>query len=137
MEAEKLKDHLTGEGACATQALLPLDEPRVIAIQDGKHVYTFTFRRIGQADWTRYFERIVFKSRNEGTKQLTTIDVEFAGLDLFQRTLEKVDGFRGDFASRAGWQERIAPRYAYRPAMALVDVGPSQETDGEAYDPEH
>lgn len=141
-EAERLQhdrefvQRLTGEGSSTEQTLLPLDQPRVIAIRDGKHAYTFHFRRISQADWQRYFERIVFKARNEGTKQITTIDVEYAALDLFQRTLERVEGFTGDFATRSGWQERIAPRYAYRPAMTLVDVGPSKEGDDEACNPE-
>jgi hypothetical protein len=118
-----------------SDALLPLDEPRVLAIQDGKFTYTFHFARILPADWSRYFERIVVKSRNEGTKQVNTMDMEAAGLDLFERALIKVEGYRGDFASRAGWQEKIPPRHSQQVAWLLRMVAPSQEAE-EACDPE-
>lgn len=142
MEAEKLHEQrqfvesLTGEGA-RQNALLPLDEPRVIAVQDGKFVYTFHFQRILPADWTRYFERIVFKSRNDGTNQVTTIDTDVAGLDLFERTLLRADGYRGEFASKKDWQQKIPPRHAQQVSLLLRAVGPSTEAESEACDPEN
>jgi hypothetical protein len=129
MEAEKLQSQ-------PGQALLPLDEPRVIAIQDGKFTYTFHFARISQADWSQYFNKIIFKTRNDGTKQVTMIEMDVAGIELFESTLQRVEGYSGDFATRQGWQAKIPPRHAQKVAELLRLAGPSQE-QGDACDPEN
>src|SRR4029077_127038 len=97
------------EAPSTTHNLLMLDEPRVIAIKDGKFTYSFTFSRISQADWERYFNGIYSASRNDGRAQVNTLDLQTAGIELFEEKLTGVAGYSGNFTATPGWQKKIPP----------------------------
>lgn len=129
MEAETLQEKYTA-------ALLPLDEPRVIAIRDGKFTYRFHFSRITQADWEKYFQGIYFTSRYEGKAQVTTLDLDTAGIELFESKLVKAEGYAGDFDTRPGWQKKIPPRHSAPVAWVLRWVQAADLPADRPFDPE-
>lgn len=117
-------------------AMLPLDEPRVIALKDGKFNYTFRFRRILQADWARHFEGYRFTTRDEGGGRVRVIDMDSAGVELVQNTIQQVDGYVDGFTGRTDWQKKILPRHAINLAWLLRAVSTSQEESDSPIDPE-
>ncbi len=119
-----------------TSNLLMLDEPRVIALVDGKFTYTFKFSRILQSDWEKYFSGIRFTSRNVDKAEETVLDLETAGIELFESKLQSVKGYRGDFTSRPGWQSKILPRHANVVSWTLRAVVPSERESDQPFDPE-
>jgi hypothetical protein len=118
-------------------ALLPLDQPRVIAIVDGKFTYTFTFARITQPDWEKYFSGISVQSRHVDNKLEIRRDAETALLALAESKLVKAEGYSGDFASRAGWQAKVPPRHMIPAARQLPSAVPSVTEVERAMDPEN
>ncbi|HLJ89576.1 MAG TPA: hypothetical protein VKZ53_22390 [Candidatus Angelobacter sp.] len=105
-------------------ALLPLDGERAVSFIDGKFPYTFYFSRLTQGDWQTYFEGVVYTTQNQRESQLTVLDMENPGIDLVQQKLIRVEGYRGDFASKPGWQAKIMPRHLRPAAWLLRFVGP-------------
>ncbi|HZU30892.1 MAG TPA: hypothetical protein VFB79_07235 [Candidatus Angelobacter sp.] len=117
-------------------AVLALDQPRVIAIKDGKFVYTFHFRRITQGDWMLYFDGIHYTSRNVERAEVNELDLDTAGIELFERCLVKVEGYRGEFMSKPDWQTRVLPRHAHAASWALRSCTVSQAESDQPFDPE-
>lgn len=115
--------------------LLPLDQPRVIAIRDGKFVYRFTFNRITDGDWRRYFDGIYFASRNEGKSQVTTLDMETPGVEMVEAKLAKVEGYTR-VLSTADDFKRVLPRHSNQVAWLLRMVTPSRDESDKPFDPE-
>ncbi|MBZ5533096.1 MAG: hypothetical protein LAO20_16825 [Acidobacteriia bacterium] len=111
----------------STPALLPLDQPRIIAIRDGKYTYTFHFSRISQAEWERYFASITVTARNVTAGRETTIDAQSALIELAESKLFKVEGYSGDIMAKTDWQKRIWPRHMLPASQALIDVLSSTE----------
>lgn len=118
------------------EAMLPLDQPRVIALKDGKFTYTFTFRRILHADWNKHFEAIRFTTREEGGGRVRVIDMDSAGVELVQSTIQQADGYVDGFMSRTDWQKKILPRHATSLGWLLRHVSKSQEEGDSPIDPD-
>src|SRR5579864_1222279 len=119
------------------EAMLPLDEPRVITLKDGKFTYTFHFRRITADDWNQFFEGIHSSSRQEQQTQVNTIDLSTPGIELVERTLVKVEGYAPSFdTTKNGWQKKIPPRHSGPLSWLLRSVSQSQGETDSPFDPE-
>jgi hypothetical protein len=116
--------------------LLPLDQPRVIVLVDGKHSYTFNFHRITQEEYQRYFAAIYVAQRNEDGDLVTTQDLNTAAVTLFEETIDSVSGYAGDFTSRPGWKAKIPPSHSLRAGWKLVEVAAVPPSDDSPIDPE-
>jgi hypothetical protein len=114
-------------------ALLMLDEPRVIALRDGKRSYTFYFRRITQADWLNYFNGLYLATRNDGASQLNTTDVQTAGIELFESTVTKVVGYSRELATPADFK-KVLPRHSIPVSWVLRTVLVSSVEDEKPID---
>ena len=119
----------------SSPTLLMLDEPRVIAIRDGKHNYSFHFRRITQPDWERYFAGLYVASRAEGAAQVNTVDANSAGIELFESTLAKVEGYSRELSSREDFV-KVKPGHAIVVSWALRAVSTSTIEDAKPLDPD-
>lgn len=120
----------------AAAATLDLAQSRVIAIKDGKFVYTFHFARISQEEWMRYFDGIHYTSRNVDRAEVNELDMDTAGLELFARNLVKAEGYRGDLMSRPDWQNKVLPRHAHAASWALRGCSLSSTESDQPFDPE-
>lgn len=132
-------EDLAGESSAVPSGdqMLPLDEPRVIAIKDGKFTYSFFFRRITRDDWERFFDGIYSTSRQEQKAQVNTIDLSTAGIELVESTIIKVEGYAAGFdTSKPGWQQKIPPRHSGPLSWILRSVVPSQAESDSPFDPE-
>jgi hypothetical protein len=118
-----------------TPILLMLDEPRVIALRDGKHIFTFYFRRISASDWDTYFNGIYSSSRNEGGAQVNTNDVNTAGIELVEFTLVKVQGYSKELNKPEDFW-KILPRHSIPVSWLLRDVSTSHEVSDDPPDAE-
>jgi hypothetical protein len=116
-----------------TSSLLMLDEPRVIAMRDGKHTYTFNFRRITQKDWEQYFSGLYVASRSEGTSQMNTTDLQTAGIELFESTLTKVQGYSRELTSKEDFK-KVLPRHSISVSWILRSVFTSTVEDDKPLD---
>src|SRR5947209_8391745 len=119
-----------------TSVSLPLDQPRVIAIKDGKFTYTFHFARIAQADWVAYYDGIHYTSRQQDRAEVTVLDMDTAGVELVERCLVKADGYSGDFTTKTDWQKKILPRHANAASWALRACTLSSAESDQPFDPE-
>jgi hypothetical protein len=118
-----------------TNALLPLDSPRVISIRDGKFTYTFHFARITQADWELYFNSIYWTSKNDGASQVQTFDVDTPGIELFERKLIKAEGYAGaELKKEDFW--KIPPRHSSPVAWLLRTCAVADEGEDQPFNPE-
>jgi hypothetical protein len=131
------KENLSMEAAAETNTptLLHLDQPRVLAIRDGKFPYIFHFRRITLSDWERYYSSIFVSSRNEGGAQLNTTDNQTAGIDLLESTLMKVVGYKTDLTTKEAFI-KIPPRHSILVSNLLCNVTASEEDDEKPFDTE-
>jgi hypothetical protein len=120
----------------ATNTLLPLDLPRVIPIIEGKHIYTFYFRRITQGDYEKYFSNIYFAQRNDGSDRINIQDLNTAAVTLFEETVDRVEGYAGDFTTRPGWQAKIPPSHSLKVGWKLVEVAAVPLDDERPIDPD-
>lgn len=126
----------TAEGGDTETMYLPLDEPRVIALKDGKFTYTFTFARITQQDWIKHFESYRFSTREEGGGRVRIVDMDTAGVELVQQTVQKVEGYAGNFMNVDRWREKILPRHAIALGWMLRAVSRSEGESDSPIDPE-
>jgi hypothetical protein len=111
-----------------TNSLLMLDESRVIAVRDGKTNYTFHFRRILQSDWERYFSGLYVASSTEGRTQTNTTDLNSAGIELFESTLARAEGYKNEMTRREDFW-KIPPRHSILVSWLLRSVCPSTVED--------
>ena len=116
-----------------TNSLLMLDEPRVIAVRDGRITYTFHFRRILQADWERYFNGLYVASSNENGTQVNTTDLNSAGIELFESTLVKAEGYKNEMTRREEFW-KIPPRHSVLVSFLLRSVCASTTDDDRPLD---
>jgi hypothetical protein len=119
--------------AAATSTLLMLDQPRVISVREGKRLYTFEFRRITQQDWERYFNGLYVASRNDGQGQTNTMDLQTAGIELFESTVSKVTGYRRELNTPEDFK-KVFPRHAINVSWILRSVFASTEEDDSPLD---
>lgn len=131
MEAEKTATQKVSEGA-----LLMLDAERVVTFKDGKFPYTYYLSRLMQPDWEQYFSGIVYTTRNVGKAKEQVLDTESAALELVERKLVRVEGYRGDFMQRSGWQQRMPPRHVRPVSLLLRAVAESEEQADRVQDPD-
>ncbi|HEX7285684.1 MAG TPA: hypothetical protein VF532_05845 [Candidatus Angelobacter sp.] len=115
--------------------LLPLDQPRVISIRDGKFTYTFHFGRITQADWELYFNSIHWTSKNDGSSQVQTFDVDTPGVELFERKLVKTEGYAGTELKKEDFW-KIPPRHSNPVAWLLRTCAVADEGEDQPFNPE-
>jgi hypothetical protein len=118
-----------------TSNLLMLDEPRVIALRDRKHTFTFHFRRITDRDWDAYFKGIYVASRVENNTQVNTTDLETAGLDLFESTVTRVEGYARELNKKEDFS-KVLPRHSIPVSWLLRTVNASQITNENPPDPD-
>jgi len=111
-----------------TNSLLMLDEPRVIALRDGKTNYTFHFRRILQADWERLFSGLYVASSSSGTSQINTTDLNTAGIELVESTLMRAEGYKNEMTRREEFW-KIPPKHSILVSWLLRSVCASTVVD--------
>lgn len=121
------------EAESTTPTLLMLDEPRVLALREGKRNYTFSFRRIMQADWLTYFSGMYLASSTDGAAQLNTTDLQTAGIELMEATLTKVVGYARELTTPADFK-KILPRHSVPVSWMLRTVLPSSIEDDRPLD---
>lgn len=117
----------------ATNALLMLDQPRVLVIREGKRDYTAQFRRITQTDWERYFSGLYLSSRNDGVAQTNTTDVHTAGIELFESTATKVTGYSRELTTAEDFK-KVLPRHSVPFSGLLCSVFVSDTDDDSPLD---
>ncbi len=117
-------------------ALLMLDAQRVVTFKDGNFVYTYYFNRISAQDWERFFDGIFYASRNDGKAQVTTLDLDTPASELVEQMLDRVEGYSGDFMSKAGWKNKLPPRHVRPVSMELRSVVASDTESDKPFDPE-
>lgn len=113
--------------------LLMLDEPRIIGLRDGKRSYTFHFRRITQTDWLNYFNGMYMATRNDGTSQLNTTDLQTAGIELVENTLTKVVGYSKELTTAEEFK-KVLPRHSIPVSWTLRWVTASSVDDDKPID---
>lgn len=118
-----------------SSSLLMLDQPRVIAIRDGGRIFTFHFRRIMHADWDRYYKGIYSSSRSDNGAEIKTLDLNTAGVELFENTLCKVEGYSRVLISKEDF-EKVLPRHALPVSWLLRRVSVSDEVTDAPPDPD-
>ena len=124
---------MEAETPSTTNVLLMLDEPRVIAVRDSNVNYTFRFRRILQTDWERYFNGLYVASSNEGTAQVNTTDLNTAGIELFESTLVKAEGYKNAMDRKEDFW-KIPPRHSILVSWLLRSVCASTFEDDSPLD---
>ncbi len=121
----------------ATQSpLIDLAQGPVATLVDGGNAYTFYFNRISQADWERYFEGVTYTSHNEGKASVQILDMDTPGIELAEEKLDRVEGYRGEFMKKPGWQKMIPPRHMRPAAWLIRSVDAMVENDDLPFDPE-
>ncbi|MDP9264074.1 MAG: hypothetical protein M3O85_07130 [Acidobacteriota bacterium] len=119
MESD-LQSQPAGESPASAQALLPLDDERVVSFCDGGHAYTLVFSRIESADWNRVFAALRVKDH------VWRVDPNVAALELLQSNLLRAQGYRvkdgSDFMALPDWKTLIPHGHKLRAAHLLVDV---------------
>ena len=64
------KSRKEAKEVAAEKSLLPLDQPRSVAMRAGDRLVTWHFRRITAQDWTKFFESIVNRTlRHNGIEE--------------------------------------------------------------------
>ena len=122
------RSQVTAETPTKT-SLLALDEPRVIAIRDGKFTYAFTLARITQEDWIRHFEGYWLTTREVKGARDRTADIQTACVQLVTGKLQHIEGYAND-------SQKAIPRHALEIANILLWVGKSAEENDSPIDPE-
>jgi hypothetical protein len=115
--------------------LLPLDQPRVVTFKDRGHVYTYTFKRISSDDWRKYFNAAHVSSENTKDGRESVIDFATAGADLVRRTVDKVEGYAGNFTARENWRELLPPSHLSATFGLLIATAPDAARADEGIDP--
>jgi hypothetical protein len=105
---------------------IQLDAPRTVSFKAGKNAFTYTFRRITDADWRQYFAGISFITERAGAGRTNRLDVRSSGLDLVEHCLEKVEGYPmrdgSNIMDLADWKQRLPYGHRLKAAELLVDV---------------
>lgn len=104
-------------------ALLPLDVPRRIVINNGRKEFTYIFRRIGADDWRVYYSNIVNRIVTIDGQSRRIYEDESATLALIEKTLSLVDGYGAPLP--ANWRAMLPPQHRIAVGMVLRAVGRS------------
>ncbi len=129
--SQKQTEQKVSEGATIDLAQGP-----VATLIDAGHAYTFYFNRITEADWERYFSGVIYTSHNEGKASVQILDMDSPGIDLAESKLDRVEGYRGQFMSKPGWQKIMPPRHMRPVSWLIRAVNAMEENDEQAFDPE-
>lgn len=122
MKKETVKDTEI-DAAAVEPALLPLDEPRMVALTINKlGTFVYRFRRVGLADWLKYYEGIVHKIVNSPGARDEIFESESSLLSLVNATLMAVDGY-GDTSKIRNWVDRLPLQHRLAAGSALRSVG--------------
>jgi hypothetical protein len=65
-------------------ALLDLSGDRQVTFKDKGQIFVFTFNRITDAQWRRFFSGLVVENEKSGSGRLSRVDYRTAGIDLFE-----------------------------------------------------
>lgn len=105
-------------------ALLPLDQTRVITLRTDRAQYSYQFRRLTLKDWQTYFAGIVHRTFNVAGGRETVYESESSQIELVERTLKAVGGY-GDTSKLKNWKQAIPLKHRFAVATVLRSVGPS------------
>jgi hypothetical protein len=106
-------------------ALLPLDVPRRVAINNGRKEFLYSFRRIGFDDWRAYYANIVNQIVTVAGQSRRIYETEFAALALVEKALSSVEGYGAPLP--ANWKAFLPPQHRLAVGMVLRAVGRSPE----------
>jgi hypothetical protein len=119
-----------------TSAVLELDGERTVTFRDRGHAYTYTFSRIGAADWMRCFENTAITSRRDGKNGVVCItDVDSASMELVENKVIKAEGYDGDFMQDAKWKQFLPFGHVRAAAQLLRDGNISPADDSRPLNP--
>jgi hypothetical protein len=119
-------------------ALLDLSGDRQVTFKDKGQVFVFTFNRITDAQWRRFFSGLVVESEKSGSSRLSRVDYRTAGIDLFETAVKDVDGYKlraGKFTEIPNWKTRVPYGHKQKAIELLTDVTFS-ESAPEFFDPD-
>lgn len=114
--------------AVTEPVLLPLDKPRTVAFKIKKSTFIYRFRRIGLADWEKFFQSIVNQTLQVKDAREQIFESESALLELVESTLTSVEGY-GEIAGLKDWKRALPLKHRIAAGVALRSVGESTRPD--------
>lgn len=117
-----------------SEALLELNQRRIIVLEDRGKTYSLYCRRIMPEDWKKYFAGIVISSEQRGRERVNVIDVNSPRLALAESVLIDAEGYKvadgRHITEIPNWQSRIPLAHRLQVGETLADVRPSR-SEGE------
>lgn len=110
-----MKDH------AQEKTMLPLDQPRSIAIRVAGKTYTWHFRRITSTDWIKFFDGITSRTLRHGGVEERVFDADAPLVELVDAALKSVFGYEG--VDAADWKTRLPLRQKLAVGLVLRTVG--------------
>lgn len=111
-------------------ALLPLDQPRSIALRVNGKLLTWHFRRLSHADWNRFFEGIVNRVLRHNGVEERVFESDTALLELVDRALTSVHGYDFDEkAAAADWKSALPIQHRVTVGVVLRAVACDRSSD--------
>jgi hypothetical protein len=120
------------------KVLLPLDAERQVTFKDKGQIFVFTFNRVTDAQWRRFFSGLVVENEKSGSGRLSRVDYRTAGIDLFENAVKSADGYKlrdGKFTDIPNWKTRVPFGHKQKAVELLTDVTFS-ESSPEFFDPD-
>lgn len=111
-------------------AMLPLDEPRVLTLKTAKTEFVYRTRRVTSQDWLEYYQGVVHQVIQRGNDREQIIDSETPLIELVDRILSSVEGY-GDLKEKENWRDLLPVRHRTSIGICLLGVGVQKAQQGE------
>jgi hypothetical protein len=110
-------------------AQLPLDLPRQVTLKSKAGVFTYTLRRVLDADWRVFFSSIIHQTLQVDGRREEVFESDSGLVELVDRVLLSVDGY-GDLSAIKDWKQALPFKHRIAVGMVLRSViaMPSAET---------
>jgi hypothetical protein len=125
----KKKETPAEQPSAQPAAMLPLDTPRSIALRVKGKLLTWHFRRIGHADWQKFFEGIVNRVLRHNGVEERVFESDTALLELVDRTLSSVHGYNFDENAASEWKQALPIQHKVTVGVILRAVACDRAAD--------
>lgn len=122
------KSRKEAKEVAAEKSLLPLDQPRSVAMRAGERLVTWHFRRITVQDWTKFFDSIVNRTLRHNGVEERVFDADAALVELVDAALKSVVGYDGVDGTQ--WKTRLPLRHKLAVGLVLRTVGVDDQAAG-------
>ncbi len=122
--------------------LLPLDAAERVVVFKGTSgkIYRHVFRRFTAADWENFFAHIVAEFKREKGGFMQVVDMDYASLVLYARTIVRVEGYQTPDGSKPEesprWPENIQQHIRLKAMGWIMNVTHAEPADESMLDAE-